>query len=148
MIQVRWTVGAVVAFVLLLGGCASEPNPPMGISYQLAFTAVIIEGLSDERYPNPDPVYAETPPCVHPGDTPIVPGAQRCSPRVESHVAYWTSRPDRYRTACRGQPSEYCNELAGMIPHCHGFGKWRFCHAHPGGDQPHDHIHDLEFAAK
>jgi hypothetical protein len=61
-------------------------------------------------------------------------------------VAYWTSRSDKYKIACRGVHTSYCDEKIGMIPHCHGWGKFRFCHSHPGGDDPHDHMHNDEYA--
>jgi hypothetical protein len=157
----RTTLSAFALGMLALGGCAGEPGGEprvMGISYRVAKTAAVIDGLTEPDYPTPDPQYAAVPPCVHPGDEEkmaisdrqmvlSLPVAPRCSRRKEADVAYWTSRPDRYRTACKGLSADYCDEKVGMVPHCHGFGKWRFCHAHPGGGSAHDHMHDREYAS-
>ncbi len=148
--RIKWRLfGIWLLLAPLFGGCAIEPQPhALGIGYPVILTAAAIDSLTEPEYPQPDPQYAAQPPCVHPGDElkMHVRGTPRCSRTREADVAYWTSRPDRYRTACKGL-KDYCDDRVGMVPHCHGFGKWRFCHAHPGGAEPHDHMHDQEFAS-
>lgn len=134
-------------------GCANDQGSGahvLGMSYPLVATAAVLDAVTDDTLPNPEAQYAETPPCYHPGDskTQLSDGTEleACSRKNEIHVSYWTARPDRYQTACKGQKG-YCNVSIGMVPHCHGYGQWRFCHAHPGGDNAHDHIVDREFAS-
>lgn len=92
-----------------------------------------------------DPAYANEPPCAHPGDSS---NRMPCSPTNPIHASYWNSRPDKYRIACINQPKGYCMEATGMVPHCHGYGTYRFCHSHPGGAYTHNHITDGEFTGK
>jgi hypothetical protein len=136
----------VIGTALLIAGCTSPQPHAFGIAVP-AMMAVAV--LAPEHEPDSEPQYAEQPPCIHPGDAQKmhVSGTARCSRQSTEDVTYWTSRPDKYRTACKGTHKDYCDEQTGMIPHCHGFGKWRFCHAHPGGGGAHDHIHDQEYAS-
>ena len=86
------------------------------------------------------------PPCIHPGDerSNNATSSRRCSRHNKIDVAYWTSRSDPSEEACRDGSCTKDRSL--MMPHCHGWGSARYCHAHPGGEYAHDHIYDLEFA--
>lgn len=86
------------------------------------------------------------PPCVHPGDerSNNATSSRRCSRHNKIDVAYWTSRSDPKEEAC--QDGSCTEDRSLMMPHCHGWGSARYCHAHPGGEYAHDHIYDLEFA--
>lgn len=158
------TIAKALALSFLAGtlaACASEPQPhSFGVPYPMLATAVVMDSMASKWSlipeviePDPEPRYAKLPPCVHPGDEKKMhlDGTPRCSRTREADVAYWTARPDKHRLACKGmktaEAADYCNEATGMVPHCHGFGKFRFCHSHPGGNYPHDHMHDQEFAS-
>lgn len=141
---------------LLMAACSSGDDGTRVAGWsnvKLALLPPAIEEMLQSPYgeAQPDAEYQKEPPCNHAGDEKQwQAGKDQCTRKNSAHVAYWTARPDRWRIACRGQHPSYCDErnaAAGMIPHCHGFGKFRYCHAHPGGDSPHDHIHDMEFAS-
>lgn len=119
-----------------IGGCVPLKPEPEQALWSL---------LNEKNYPDPDSKYTPEPPCRHPGDKyrsddQLV----GCSASNERDIAYWNSREDKYRISCRGEHKSYCNPETGMVPHCHGYGRWRFCHVHPGGDYKHHHFHDRE----
>lgn len=148
--------------LVTLSGCANE-NVRFGL-LPMTIEEMLTPANGEAQT---DPQYEKEPPCKHPGDEKQGQAHKdRCTRKNPAHVAYWTSRPDRWRIACKGQPASYCDEgnaataistggpgaavsvgTASMVPHCHGFGKARFCHSHPGGSSPHDHLVDVELAS-
>lgn len=146
--------GLLLVVMMTLSGCVVYPGEETRAS--LLPISSIVEDVLHGSYgeAQPEAQYQKEPPCNHGGEEKHwKTDKDRCTRKNPAHVAYWTSREDRYRLACRGQHPSYCDDRSfsdggtGMMPHCHGYGKFRYCHAHPGGDSPHDHIHDFEFAA-
>lgn len=119
-----------------LTGCAPRLEPDGQLTWSLN-----LEGIQ----PPDEPMYAKTPPCEHGGMQVVkLQMLEPCTRKNPAHVSFWTSRPDTYKQACNDKNNSYCDKKAvalGLVAHCHGFGEWRFCHAHPGGSESHDHIH-------
>jgi hypothetical protein len=140
--------------VIALAGCSKDPLSvwnPNGI-----MSPIVAQSVKEKLFPSllgegdPEPERAETPPCKHPGGFDDFPSTLKpCDNTNREHAAYWVSRYDKHaaNTACKKAAPGYCAPENGMTPHCHGWGKHRFCHSHPGGAYSHTHIGDLEFAA-
>lgn len=119
--------------VSMLGGCGSMPNNLSLSVVPITFDTFIPNSKGEQQQ---EAEYAKEPPCNNNANAK---DTDKCSRDNPSHVSYWTSRPDKHGIACKGAASYFCD--SSMPPHCHGFGSHRYCHAHPGGDKSHDHLH-------